>query len=79
MFEMLDVMSAGHLLELMIQLCYSLTSQILPGVICVAMVTSVIAIPCTNSALLATALFDREANCRKAASVSRSVMMTLMM
>lgn len=75
MFEMRPVMCAGHLREHMIQLCCCLMSLMLLGVICVAMVTGVI----VNyfSALLTTALFDRETNCRKAASVSRRVKITV--
>ena len=69
MFVMRLVMFAGHLLEHMIRLFCCLTSLMLPGVLLwlLVLLLSYISI---HSALLATALFDREANCRKAASVS---------
>ena len=38
------VMSAGHLLELMIHQCCSLMSLMLLGVVCIAMVTGVVTI-----------------------------------
>ena len=69
MFVMLVATCAGHLPELMIRLSCYLTSLMLLGAICVAMVTRIVVL-LTTSALLATALFDRETNCRKAASVS---------
>lgn len=73
MFVMLPVMFVGHLLGPMIQpFCFPMSLMLL-GTMHVAMVTSVV-IQCTcYSALLATALFDRETNCRKAASVSKTV------